>query len=101
MTNEQNAVKLEEHTQKIGSLNHRMNDCEAQQKTINNLVNAVDKLAINMENMLKEQALQGKRISTLEQEPVNEFKYYKRIIASASISGVLGAIVGAVMALVL
>lgn len=101
MTNEEIAVVLENHKQKIGSLGHRMDDCEAQQKTISNLVRAVDKLAINMENMLKEQALQGTRILALEQEPANEFKYYKRIIASAVISGVLGAIIGAVMALIL
>lgn len=99
MTNEEIAIKLTEHSQKIGSLGHRMKDCEEQQKAMNNLVSAVDKLAINMENMLKEQALQGKRISTLEQEPANEFKYYKRIIVSTVISGIIGAVIGAVLTL--
>ena len=50
------AVKLENHDQQIKSLKHRMEEQEEQSKAINDLVLSVQKLAINMERMLNEEA---------------------------------------------
>lgn len=97
MTDEQIAVQFENHEQEIKSLKHRMNNCEQQQATLNQLVNSVDKLALNMEYMAKEQKEQGTRLERLEREPTDEYKHYKRLIIGCIITGVLGAIVGAVL----
>lgn len=100
MTPEEIAVKFEHDEQEIKSLNHRVKKCEEQQTLLNKLVNSVDKLAINMEYMAKEQQEQGKRLERLEQEPAENFKHYKRLILGCVITGVVGTILGAVLVLI-
>ena len=98
MTNEQIAVRLENHEQEIKSLKHRMNEREEADKTLTELTTSVKTLAVNMEYMAKEQQKQGKRLDNLEQEPAEDFKYYKRIIISCIITTILGALIGAIIA---
>lgn len=100
MTPEQIAVQFEHHEQEIKSLKHRMEKCENEQTIIEKLVRSVDKLAINMEYMAKEQQEQGKRLERLEQEPAENFKHYKRLIVGCVITGIVGALIGAVLVLV-
>ena len=99
MTHEDIAVKFENHEQEIKSLKHRMNDCEDSQALLNKLINSVDKLAINMDYMNKELQVQGKRLEKLENAPVEEYTHYKRLIIGCIITGVVGAILGAVFAI--
>lgn len=101
MTEEETAIRLAEHGKEIGSLKHRMNDCEEQQKTICKLVSAVDKPALNMEHMLKEQQEQGGRLLKLEQEPGDNYRYFKRQVAGCVITAIIGLIVGALFALII
>lgn len=108
MTQEEVAVQLEHHRDEIGSLKHRMTKCEEQQSLLNKLVNSTDKLAINMEYMAKEQKKQGERLEKqserlekLEHEPAEEFKHYKRLIIGCILTGIIGAIVGAVITLII
>ena len=101
MTPEQIAVQFENHEQEIKSLKHRMGNCEKQQDLLHKLASSVDRLAINMEYMAKEQKEQGERLASLEHEPAEEHKYYKRLIIGCVITTVLGAILGAVIALVI
>lgn len=101
MTNEEIAVNFKDHDKEIDSLRHRMKDCEEQQKTMKELVSAVDKLATNMEHMLDEQKKQGERILRLEQAPIDDYRHYKRLIASSVVTGVLGAVIGAVLSLII
>ncbi len=49
MTDEEVAVKLEGHDHEIGSLKHRMEEQEEQNKVIQDLVISVQKLALTME----------------------------------------------------
>ena len=98
---EEIAVKLAEHQKEIGSLKHRMDDCEKENKLMTGLVSTVSKLATNMEYMAKEQAKQGKRLETLEHEPTEAFRYYKKTVFSCCITGVLGAFIAALLTLVL
>lgn len=93
MTETEVAVKLEGHEHEIKSLKHRMDDQEAQSRTIQDLVISVQKLAINMEAMIKEQVAQGDRIEKLEQEPANNWKRVK----SKAIDTAVGLIAGAVI----
>ena len=101
MTPEQVAVQFEHHHNEIESLKHRMKKCEEQQETLNKLVNSVDVLAVNMKHMADEQKKQGAKLEKLEHEPVEEYKHYKRLILGCVITGVISAIVGALLATVL
>ena len=101
VTNEEIAVKLENHEQEIKSLKHRMNEREKTDETLVELTTSVKTLGLNMEYMLKEQQKQGVRLERLEHEPTDEYKYYKRQIISCIITAVIGAVIGAVLANVL
>lgn len=94
-------LKLNDHDHEIGSLKHRVKGCEDNQKALSELIRSVDKLANTMENMIKEQKEQGERLERLEKAPADDFKYYKRLIAGCVITGIIGAILGAVLALIL
>lgn len=98
MTNEEIAVRLENHEQEIKSLKHRMTEQEEKNKTLIELTTYVKTLATNMEYMAKEQQKQGVRLERLEHEPTDEYKYYKRQIISCIITAVIGAVIGAVLA---
>lgn len=101
MTEEQIAVEITKHHEEIGSLKHRMNDVEEAIEAQVSLARSVDKLATNMEYMVKEQANQGKRLERLEQAPAEDYKHYKRAIITAITGTLIGALLGAVLALVI
>ena len=69
------AVKLEAHEHEIGSLKHRVRELEAEFKAINELTMSVNRLAVNMENMLQEQKAQGERLETLLSIRRGEWKF--------------------------
>jgi len=100
MTEQDVAIRLNDHDHEIGSLKHRVKSCEENQKVQYDLIRTVDKLANAMENMLTEQKSQGKRLERLECEPANDFKYYKRLIVGYVITGIIGVILGAIFALI-
>lgn len=101
MTDEEIAVRLEGDKKEIGSLKHRMDECEEQQKTMNLLVSSVDKLAVNMEHMLTELKEQGQRLLKLEQAPADDYRHYKRLATGCVITTIIGIIIGAVFALII
>lgn len=101
MTNEEIAVAFTKHQEEIGSLKHRMADCEQEQKTIHDLTAAVKTLATNMEHMLDEQKEQSKRILRLEQAPLDDYRHYKRLVVGCFITGIVGTIIGAILALII
>lgn len=83
------------------STKRRVTTIEKQIAVTQDLTVSVNKLATNMDNMLKEQVKQGERLDKMERAPVEEAKYYKRQIISCIITTVVGAIVGAILCLVL
>lgn len=91
MTETEVAVTIAEHNKEIGSLKHRMDEQEAQNKIIQDLILSVQKLAFNMESMLKEQTRQGDRLQKLESEPADNWKETKRTIITSVISTLAGA----------
>ena len=97
MTNEEIAVKFEDHEHEIKSLKYRVTKCEEQTNTLNKLVNSVDVLAVNMKHMADEQKRQCEHIEKLEKEPVEDYKHYKRLVIGCVITTVIGAILGAVI----
>ena len=51
MTNEEIAVRLDGHEHEIGSLKHRVDDVEKDQKALNELTASVRELAVDQGNM--------------------------------------------------
>lgn len=101
MTNEEVAVRLENHEQEIKSLKHRMKEQEGRDKVLSELAISVKTLAVNMEYMAKEQKRQGERLERLEHEPADNYKHYKRLIIGCIVTTIVGGIIGAVLAIVL
>ncbi len=101
MNLEDMVIRLTKHNEEIGSLKHRMDDVEEAMAAQVSLTRSVDKLATNMEYMCKEQVSQGKRLERLEQAPAEEFKHYKRAIATALSGTLIGAVIGALLALII
>lgn len=100
MDNEKVLLTLNDHKNEIGSLKHRVSDLEEGQKSINTLTLAVNKLAINMENMVELQKQQGARLESLEKAPAEEAKYLRRTIITSVVTAVVGAIIGALIGLI-
>jgi hypothetical protein len=101
MNTEDMVIHLTKHGEEIGSLKHRMSDVEGAVQAQISLARSVDKLATNMEYMCKEQVSQGKRLERLEQAPAEDFKHYKRAIVTAMTGTLIGAVIGALLALII
>lgn len=71
-------------------LNRRMELVEQNVKETNKLVNSVEKLAINMENMLKEVEAQGKRLAVLEGR---DGEMWRKVVGHI-ITVIIGIVVG-------
>lgn len=72
--------------------NHRIDKLERTMEEIRNISASVEKLAINMENMLSEQKKQGDRLDELEAKPAEAWTTMQRTILTT----ICGALAGAV-----
>ncbi len=77
--------------------NRRIGLLEDTVRQINALTVSVEKMAVNMENMLTEIGKQGGRLEKLEKEPAESHKQIK----TAAITSVIGTIVGAAVTAIL
>lgn len=97
MTNEEMVIKLTEHEDNIENLKRRMKTCEEGQKEQTKLLIVVNKLATNMDNMVREQREMREELNKLEQEPIDDFKHYKRLIVGCVLTTIIGLIFGLVL----
>lgn len=97
MTNEDVAVKLAEHHKEIGSLKHRVEELEEQNTTLHSLALSVKELAVNMQNMIKEQERHSKAIEALEEKPAKRWDTVATVIITALVSGVITFILSNVL----
>lgn len=95
MDGEQIAIMLSQHNQTIVGLERRMAKIEETQKQIADLTISTKEIALSVKNMTEEQKEQGERLRILEQKPA---KLWDTAIG-ALLTGVIGAILGAVVAL--
>ena len=72
--------------------NHRLKILEENVLEIRSLSAGVNKLAANMENMLKEQERQGKRLETLEGRDGEKWRDTAKNVLSVIIGGILAYI---------
>lgn len=107
---EEFARRMEIENQRLGDENKRQNRrLDALEKVtgqINALTVSVEKMATNMENMLNAIERQGNliekqndRLDAMEKEPVKDYKQIKMDIIKTVVSGIIGAVVVAVIAL--
>lgn len=70
--------------------NHRLSELEAHMKEISKMTSAVERLATNMEHMVKEQKEQGDRLVKLEERDGDKWRNISSYIITAIISIILG-----------
>ena len=70
--------------------NRRLDTLEENVRQIGTLATSVEKLAVNMENMLREQEQQGQRLKTLEARDGERWRQVTGYIITTVISIVLG-----------
>ena len=93
MTNEEIAIKLTNHDNRIKVSEHRIDDLEESQKQMYDLTISVKELAMSVKNMVDEQREQSERIKKLEEKPGKRWD----LIVTSAITTVVGALVGAAM----
>lgn len=72
--------------------NERIKKLENSVEEINRLARSTERLATSMEQMLEEQTEQGKRISKLEERDGEKWRSVVKIVATAVLSAVVGAV---------
>ena len=93
-------VELERHDQHIKSLQHQVDEVKADVSDIHRLATAVEVIAINTKNTDEKVCRIDNRLKAIESEPLKELKDYRGAIVKAVITGVAGAIIGALMTLI-
>ncbi|MGI5896091.1 MAG: hypothetical protein ACOX6U_03945 [Oscillospiraceae bacterium] len=89
---EENEKLLIETVQRAKSNQRRIDELEKKVDTIQELTISVNKLAINMEQMLNEQKKQREDIDALKSEPGDRWNSMKRTAFTAVISTISGAL---------
>ena len=81
-------------------INKRLLACEKNTETQTNLLLSVERLANNMQSMLKEQEKQGKslekqdlRLAKLEDAPAEQYKSMKQTAINTAVGAVAGALI--------
>lgn len=70
--------------------NHRLNSLEESVKKVADIHTSVEKLALNMENMLKEQVSQRKRLETLEGR---DGEMWRKVVGYV-VTTIIGVVIG-------
>lgn len=70
--------------------NHRLDILEKTVEQVGKISTSVEKLALNMENMLKEQISQGKRLTKLENQDGEKWRKFVGYVLVAVIGVVVG-----------
>ncbi len=76
--------------------NHRLDILEKTVEQVGKLSTSVEKLALNMENMLKEQISQGKRLTKLENQDGEKWRKLIGYVLAAVIGGIVTFLLGKV-----
>lgn len=88
---------LTKHREEIGSLKHRVSEIEEKNDCIHELTLSVKELAVNMQNMLKEQEKQNSRLNALEEKPAERWNTLTTVIITALASGIITYILSNVL----
>ena len=80
---------------------HQLNEIKSDVRDIRRLTMAVEKVA--EQTRVTAERVEGidSRLDVLEQAPAEEAKYFKRVIISCIVTGVISLILGAVLSLII
>ena len=79
--------------------NKRLDFMEKSINRINDLTISVEKMAVNMANMLEELKKQGERLEELEKEPEKTYNQVKQAIITTTVGIIVGGIITALLTL--
>ncbi len=91
-------VKLEADGKNIF---HQLDEIKIEVRDIRRLCAAVEKIAVKTESTAQKVNDISERLENVEKAPAEEFKHYKRIIYGCIITGTIGIILGALLAMIL
>ena len=94
MTNEEIAIRLNDHDHEINSLKHRMSDMEATSEAITRLASAVEVMATKQDGMSKSMDKLTVKVEALEAEPAKKWRF----VVEKAIYFVVAAVVGFMLA---
>ena len=101
MIDQEVLLKLNDHDHEIQDLKTKVNAVQDLNTQISNMALNIQKWAINIETMAEAQKGTIIRLSSLEKVPLEDSRYYKRLIVGYVITGLIGAVLGAIMALII
>lgn len=79
---------------------HQLDEIKEDVRDIKRLTVAVERIALQTKATSEQVAGINERLGTLEQAPAEEAKYYKRVIVSCIVTGVISLILGTVLSLI-
>ena len=80
---------------------HQIDELKVYVKDIHSLTSSVEKIAFQMDLTSKKVDKIDHRLEEIEREPGEDYKHYKRVIVGCVVTGIFGAILGALLALVI
>lgn len=80
---------------------HQLDEIKEDVRDIKRLTVAVERIALQTKSTNEQVVGINERLDNLEQAPAEEAKYYKRVIISCIITGVISLILGAVLSLII
>lgn len=92
---------IKELTSSTKSAHHRVDKLEGEIKDLRDLTVAVTKVADKVGEVSEKVDNIDKRTERLESEPAEDFKHYKRLIIGCIATTIIGAILGAILVLVI
>lgn len=98
MTPEEKIVALETARDNIY---HQLDEIKKDLKDLQGLTLAIERLAGSVKTTGEKVDKIDNRLEAIEREPGDTFKHYKRLIIGCICTGIVGAIIGALLALVL
>ena len=99
MTNEEIAIKLANHDNRIKVSENRVKDLEESQKQIYDLTISVKELAISVKSLVEEQKEQGEQIKKLKEQPAERWNLLIKTILTGIVSAIVGAAISALFLL--
>lgn len=94
MTQEEIAVSIAKHENRIRVSEKRIEDLEDQEKANQELALSVQKLALSVEQMCKELTLQGQRLAKLEAEPADRWRDVTKQIITLIVAALVSFVIG-------
>lgn len=94
-------TKVVQHEEQIKTLFNKTSRLENITTELNKLAMSVEKLAINQSAMIEQQKSLREDIDQIKEQPTKDAKEIKMTIIKCIITGVLSALVGAILALVI